>query len=81
MGRKEGVAQHSLLLVILLTVESIFLEETYKVHMKRNDEEENLKGKYFDEMRAKSASFKSKYKRFIMEGHFGDIFTCINILG
>jgi HrpA-like RNA helicase len=31
MGRKMGVEKHSLLLVILLTVESIFLDENYKV--------------------------------------------------
>lgn len=49
--------------------------------MKKNANDENMKGKYFDEMRAKSTSFKNKYKKYIMEGHFGDIFTCINILG
>jgi len=32
-------------------------------------------------MKLKTNTFKTKYKKFIMEGHFGDIFTCMNILG
>lgn len=32
-------------------------------------------------MKAKSNSFKSTYKKYIIDGHNGDIFTCINILG
>jgi len=36
MGRKMGVVKHSLLLVILLTVESIFIDENYKVKKQMN---------------------------------------------
>lgn len=34
-----------------------------------------------EEMRMKISSFKSAYKQFIIEGHHGELFTCINILG
>lgn len=40
-----------------------------------------MKAKYLEEMRAKTNSFKNTYKKFIMDGHNGDIFTSINILG
>ena len=32
-------------------------------------------------MKAKSNSFRNTYKKYILDGHNGDIFTCINILG
>lgn len=32
-------------------------------------------------MRVKSNAFKNTYKKYILDGHNGDIFTCINILG
>jgi hypothetical protein len=32
-------------------------------------------------MKAKSNSFRNTYKKYIMDGHNGDIFICINILG
>ncbi len=32
-------------------------------------------------MKAKISNFKNKYKKYIMDGHLGDIFTSINVLG
>lgn len=32
-------------------------------------------------MKSKVAYFKSTYSKYIMEGHFGDIFISVNILG
>jgi len=32
-------------------------------------------------MRAKASNFKNTYQKYIMQGHNGEIFTCINILG
>jgi ATP-dependent RNA helicase DHX37/DHR1 len=80
LGRKANVAKHSLLLVILLTVESIFLDD-FKADARVEAEESDQKARYLEEMRAKASSFRSTYKQFIMEGHNGDIFTSINILG
>ena len=32
-------------------------------------------------MKAKASSFRNTYKKYILDGHNGDMFTCINILG
>ena len=48
MGRRAGVAQHTLLIVILLTVESIFQEEPYRLTSKSRADQEDLKGRFLE---------------------------------